>query len=157
MEELSLKQWKSIVDYENYEISNKGRVRVKERKTVDKNGKIMTFPSKYLKVRMNGKTPFFVVSLGEWGNRKQLSLIEVMAEAFLDYNKETDVACCRKIGDKNITIDDIFIEKDSEIGVLYETVDKNWKEIKKRLFFINRRRGFFFYSFCKKIKWLYRS
>lgn len=145
-----MEQWRKLKGYEKYEISTKGRVRVKERKVIDKNGKEIIFPSKYLTIHLRSKTPFFQVSPKNCKNRKQISLIEAMAETFLDYDSQEDVAYSNKVGSTEITIDNIFVDKNNKIGVYYGNINKDWREIKRGYFLTPQGQVFMLTRFIKK-------
>lgn len=129
-----LEEWKQIKEYENYEISNLGRVRVKRRRLINKNGEYQTHPEKYLKIHKKGITPYFYISKDFWKSKKQISLIECLAETFLDCDKENDIAYTYQINKTNLTLDDILIEKNSRVGVLYKYLGAGYIEVEKGYF-----------------------
>ena len=129
-----MEEWREIKGYEYYEISNLGRVRVKRRKILNKNGEYQTHPEQYIKIHKRSFTPYFKVSKDGWQNRKQISLIECLAETFLDYDKENDIAYTYKINKINLTLNDILVEKNSKIGVLYKDLGDGYVEVEKGYF-----------------------
>lgn len=146
-----MEQWKTIRDYENYEVSTLGRVRSKDREIIQKNGVKKVIKGRVLTVQLKNNTPFVEI-INNNGKRKQLSLIELMAESFLCYNKETDVACCRKIGVIDITIEDVFVDKNTNVGVVYSKIDEGCKEIEKGYFLNSKGQLFTMNRFVKNAK-----
>lgn len=158
-----MEEWREIKGYEYYEISNLGRVRVKRRKILNKNGEYQTHPEQYIKIHKRSFTPYFKVSKDGWKNRNQISLIECLAETFLDYDKENDIAYTYKINKINLTLNDILVEKNSKIGVLYKDLGDGYVEVEKGYFlntkgelysmdrFVKRKNGIVEFKVGKKI------
>lgn len=53
-----MEEWRQIKGFENHEISNLGKVRVKKRRIINKNGEYQTHPEKYLKIHKRNNTLF---------------------------------------------------------------------------------------------------
>lgn len=105
--------WKTITDHPNYEVSSLGRVRSKERTTIDKIGRIKTFPSRILKQGDSGGYAF--VNLSEGGESHSVKVHVLVAIAFLGL-RPNGYDVCHKNGDK----------KDNNVNNLeYGTRSKN--------------------------------
>lgn len=146
-----MEEWKQIKGFENHEISNLGRVRVKKRRVINKNGEYQTHPEKYLKIHKKGITPYFYISKDSWRRKKQVSIIECLAETFLDYDKEKDIAYTYKIDKPNLTLDDIVVEKNSSIGVLYKDLGQGYVEVEKGYFLNTKGELYSMDRFIKRI------
>lgn len=133
-----MEEWRQIKGFKNHEISSLGRVRVKKRRIINKNGEYQTHPEKYLKIHKKGITPYFYVRKDNSRNKRQVSLIECLAETFLNYDKEKDIAYTYRIDKSNLTLDDIVIEKNSSIGVLYKDLGAGYIEV-ERGYFLNTK------------------
>lgn len=129
-----MEEWREIKGFKNYEISNFGRVRIKKRQSINKNGKNQTHPEVYLKIFKRNVSPYFKVSKDGLKHRKQISLIECLAETFLNYDKEKDIAYTYEIEKENLCLEDIIVEKNSNIGVLYKNLGEGYVEVEKGYF-----------------------
>lgn len=95
--------WKSVIGYENnYEVSNKGRVRGIERKVqLFRNRKpyqVNTFKPRILKTAMN-KKGYLTVSLSLNNRKSTLRIHRLVAIAFCE-GKESGLEVCHKDGNK---------------------------------------------------------
>lgn len=146
-----MEEWKQIKGFENHEISNLGRVRVKKRRIINKNGEYQTHPEKYLKIHKKGITPYFYISKDGYRSKRQVSLIECLAETFLNYDKEKDIAYTYKIDKLNLTLDDIVVEKNSNIGVLYKDLGQDYVEVEKGYFLNTKGELYSMDRFIKRV------
>lgn len=80
--------WKSVVGYEGlYEVSSGGQVRTIQRieSTINKNGKIQTFPIKAkIKTQRLGKIGYLTIALVRANVTKNTTVHRIIAEAFID-------------------------------------------------------------------------
>lgn len=88
-----IEEWKDIEGYSNYQVSNKGRVRSKQR-TIEQYGHKKnykrTIPGKILKPRrQNGG--YLLVWLSYKGEKKALTVHRLVATAFIGKNDKLDV------------------------------------------------------------------
>lgn len=74
-----------------------------------------------------------------------------MAETFLDYDKEKDIAYTYKIDKSNLTLDDIVVEKNSNIGVLYRDLGQGYVEVEKGYFLNTKGELYSMDRFIKRI------
>jgi hypothetical protein len=85
--------WKAIDGFENYEISNYGRVKSNECTIVYSNGMITKYKEKYLKLesnRCNGKGSYKRVTLCKNNKPKRFQVHRLVAQYFIDnpHNKK---------------------------------------------------------------------
>lgn len=76
-------QWKQLYDYPNYEISNMGKVRSKQRIFVDSSGRNMGKRERELKLQDNG-TGFKYVHISVGSKKKTIYLHKAVAEHFVE-------------------------------------------------------------------------
>jgi len=146
-----MEEWRELKDYKNYEISTLGRIRSKTRKVVDKNGKDKIIPEKELMIFIRNKSRFFKIQTADNKKRKQISLLEAMAETFVEgYDKDNDIPYTYNLDSTTITMKDLKVIKNSNIAILYENIADNWKEIKKGYFISEEGRLFSMTKYIKK-------
>lgn len=74
--------WRYILNYNNYQISNLGRVKALEKKILYKDGRIRSYSEKILKLRKDRKGYYFV-TLYNINSNLQLRIHRLVAEAFI--------------------------------------------------------------------------
>lgn len=77
-------EWKTIPGFKDYEVSNLGRIRSKERVKKYKSGRILKFKSKLKKQRPHPKNKFMMTDLvDDKGERKTVYPHKAVAKAFI--------------------------------------------------------------------------
>lgn len=74
--------WLPVVDYINYEVSNLGNIRSKNRSTTNSNGITHTYKSINLKPSIN-KYGYYYVDLYANGNKRKMTVHRIVAIAFI--------------------------------------------------------------------------
>lgn len=79
-----IKEWKEIKGFSDYEISNHGEVRSKERKKVYKSGRTVFFAEKLKKLRVHPKNGFIMTDLiDDKGIRRTVYPHKLVGQAFV--------------------------------------------------------------------------
>ena len=74
--------WKEVIDFENYEVSNLGKVRRKQAETIYKDGRVAHFSSNILKQSPN-KKGYMRVYLSKNSNKYTKTVHRIVAETFI--------------------------------------------------------------------------
>lgn len=75
-------EWRPIQGFENYQVSNMGRIKSLERKTLRKDGNILSVKEKIIKQQLS-KKGYFRIKIQEKNNLSMCSVHRLVAEAFI--------------------------------------------------------------------------
>ena len=120
---MNLEVWKDIIDYPNYQISNYGRIKSKQRFSNCCYGKQRLLKEKII-VPTPDKKGYLRIMLCKNGNKKRFYIHELVAKTFLDNYDETKIIHHIDYDNQNNNYKNLYICSRSEHTTLHNKTDK---------------------------------
>lgn len=115
--------WKDITDYPNYQISNYGRIKSKQRFSNCCYGKQRLLKEKII-VPTPDKKGYLRIMLCKNGNKKRFYIHKLVAKTFLDNYDETKIIHHIDYNNQNNNYKNLYICSRSEHTTLHNKTDK---------------------------------